>query len=163
MRGALLAQALRDFQAVDAVHPVKVLGHQAGFVALDRADAMPLQGQILQGRDLVHRFLDVVFAKSDLPSGMGGPHGIGPPGLGDGQQLHAARRTACRLAGGLDVRVDLRQVLGDGSVHGLSVPNPSASLPGANLSCAPSDNTQMSPTGQPNAPKVHRLLARLLN
>jgi hypothetical protein len=42
---ALLAQALRDFQAVHRMHPVKVLGHQPGLVALDRADAVPLQRQ----------------------------------------------------------------------------------------------------------------------
>jgi hypothetical protein len=40
--GALLAQALRDFEPVDRLHPVKMLGHQPGFVALQRSDAMPL-------------------------------------------------------------------------------------------------------------------------
>ena len=87
--GALLRQALGDFEAVDTVHPVKVLGHQTGFVALNRADAVPLQGQIAQGVDLVHRFLDVVFAKSGLPSRMGLAHRIGAPGFGDSQELYA--------------------------------------------------------------------------
>ena len=49
-RGPLLAQALGDLQAVHRVHPVKVLGHQARLVALDRADAVPLQRQVAQAR-----------------------------------------------------------------------------------------------------------------
>jgi hypothetical protein len=48
---ALLAQALRDLQAVHRVRPVKVRGHQPGLVALDGPDAVPLQGQVLQQRD----------------------------------------------------------------------------------------------------------------
>jgi len=40
----LLAQALCDFQPVYRLHPVKVLGHEPRLVALDRADAVPLQG-----------------------------------------------------------------------------------------------------------------------
>ena len=41
-------QALRCFEPVNAVHPVKMLSHQPGFVALHRANAMPHQWQICQ-------------------------------------------------------------------------------------------------------------------
>ncbi len=43
MRRALLGQTLGNFEAIDAVYPIKVLGHRAGFVALQRANAVPLQ------------------------------------------------------------------------------------------------------------------------
>jgi hypothetical protein len=36
-------QALGDLQAVDGMHPVKVLGHRRGLVALQRADEMPFE------------------------------------------------------------------------------------------------------------------------
>ena len=68
MRGPLLAQTLGDFQSVDAVDPIEMLGDQAGLVALDRADAVPLQGhvsgvrQLTQYCDLLHRLLDAMFS-----------------------------------------------------------------------------------------------------
>ena len=40
---ALLAQALCNFEPVHRLHPVKVLGNQARLVALNGANAMPLQ------------------------------------------------------------------------------------------------------------------------
>lgn len=46
MRGTLVAEPLGNLQPVNRVYPVKMLGYQAAFVALDRADAMPLKGQL---------------------------------------------------------------------------------------------------------------------
>jgi hypothetical protein len=68
--GTLLAQALRDFQAVDAVHPIKMLGHPACLVALNGPNAMPhavLCDRVgAQQLDFFNRFLNVVFAKIAL-------------------------------------------------------------------------------------------------
>ena len=103
---ALLGQALGNFQAVNGVRPVKVLGHQAGFVALDGANAVPLQLRRQRGRqglhagDFVHAFLEVVFAKRALACLGGFEHGLGRKGFGDGQQGHAVGR-ARRLGAGL--------------------------------------------------------------
>ena len=114
---ALLGQALGDFEAVDAVHPIKVLGHQSGFVALNGADAVPDQWQIAQCRDLVHRFLDVVFAKSGLTCRMGLAHRFRPPCFGDSQQLHTVCVAPCRLASGLNLYPDAGDVVGNGWAH----------------------------------------------
>ena len=54
---ALLAQTLGDPEPIDRMHPVEVLGDQARLVALDGADAMPLQRQVPQGMDLLYGFL----------------------------------------------------------------------------------------------------------
>lgn len=100
---ALLGQALGNFEAIDAVYPVKVLGHGAGFVALQRANAMPLQAikplQIVQLGHFVQRFLHVVFTKGALTGCSGGAHGIGTKGLRDGQQLHAGPAPPSARAG----------------------------------------------------------------
>ena len=124
--GALLAQALCNLEAVDAVHPVKMLGHQTGFVALNRPNAVPLQRQISEGSDLVHAFLNVVFAKGPLPRRMGLAHSFWAPSFGHRQQVHAGRITARGLAGRLDVRAHLRQIFGNESIHAASVPKPQA-------------------------------------
>ena len=49
------------------MHPVEVQGDQPGFVALDGTDAVPLQPQVSQQSDFLHRLLDVVFAEGALP------------------------------------------------------------------------------------------------
>jgi hypothetical protein len=109
--GPLLGQALGNFQAVHRMHPVKVLGHGPGFVALQRAYAMPLQCSRLsspwvlclqpgaQGQYFFHAFLHVVFAKCALAGLHGLDDGIGAKGLGDGQQCHRCWRTARLCAG----------------------------------------------------------------
>ena len=96
MCGALVAQALRDFEAVYRVRPIEVLGHEFGFVALHGADAVPHQCglDVLQGGDFVHAFLNVVFAKVALAAGGDLAHIVGAEGFGHGQQLHAVG-TAC--------------------------------------------------------------------
>ncbi len=97
--GALLTQALRHLEPVYRVDPVKMLGDQARLVALDRANAMPLQGQMAQCRDLFHGFLNVVFAKGSLSGRMGGQHRIRAKSLGHGQQSHLADVATSGLAG----------------------------------------------------------------
>ena len=146
MRWALFGQALGDLESVHAVHPVEVLGHQSGLVALNGADAMPLQRQVVQGSDFVDRFLDVVFAKGGLPCGMGLAHGIGPPGFGHGQQLHAVGCAPCGLASGLNLRTHAGNVVGNGGGHGLSVPK-----------------AAVSPRGQHKAPGARQNTRGLLN
>ena len=42
VRGALLVKTLGNFEPVQGLHPVKVLGHALGFVALNGANAVPL-------------------------------------------------------------------------------------------------------------------------
>jgi len=113
--GPLVRQALRDLEPIHAVYPVKMLGHQTGLVALDRADAVPLQRQIMQGGDLVHRLLDVVFAKSRLACGMGLAHRLGTKGLGHGQQAHAGGRAARRITGCPDAVTHRLKVFGNGA------------------------------------------------
>ena len=100
MRGALVVQALRDFEAVYRVHPVKVLGDEFGFVALDGANAVPHQWVVtaLQCGNFVDTFLDVVFAKVTLPTGRHLAHIVGTESFRHGEQLHAAWVSCARVA-----------------------------------------------------------------
>jgi hypothetical protein len=107
---ALLGQALRDLQPIDRVRPVEVLRHHPRLVALDRADAVPGQGQVGQQRLLLHGLLDVVFAERSLARCMGLAHCFGAESLGHGKQrdfVHVALRS----------RAGAR----DPAVHGLEV------------------------------------------
>jgi len=110
MRRALLTQALRDLEAVHRVHPVKMLGHQPGFVALDRANAVPHQRQLAQRGDFLHRFLDVVFAKPGLPGGIRGLDGIRTKGFGNRQKCDGVITSASGLAGGVQARAHRSQL-----------------------------------------------------
>ena len=76
--GTGLAQTPRDLEPVDAVHPVEALGDEAGLVALDRSDEMPL----------------------DRPGPRGSPSCRAPPGHSSRRML-AARppRRRARRAG----------------------------------------------------------------
>jgi hypothetical protein len=85
MRRALLTQALGDFEPVYGVSPLKVLGHQPRFVALDGSDAMPFDWQRLQGGDFFYRFLDVVLSKCILARFKRLLHCIGTKGFGNRQ------------------------------------------------------------------------------
>jgi twitching motility protein PilT len=76
-----------------------MLGHQPRLVALDRPDAVPLQVQVTQLGDFLHRLLNVVFTKSGLPGGMGGGHGRRVKSFGNGQQRDLARVPASGTAG----------------------------------------------------------------
>ena len=90
-----------------------MFGHQPGFIALHRADAMPLQRQIGQRLDFFHRLLDVVLAKRQLPGGIGLGHGLGPEGLGDGQQTDLRRVAPAGAATGGDAATDTFQIVFD--------------------------------------------------
>ena len=86
----LCRQTLGNFQTINAVHPVKVLGDLPGFVALQGADAMPHQARhAFERGDFVHAFLHIVFAKVALAQGGHGGDLIGGEGFGHSQQLHA--------------------------------------------------------------------------
>jgi hypothetical protein len=88
MGRTLVGQALRDLEPVHGMHPIKVLGHQPGLVALHRPNAVPLQGgraHLAQCRHFFYGFLQVVFAKGVLPGAGGFEHGIGPEGFGYSQ------------------------------------------------------------------------------
>lgn len=94
------------------MHPVKVLGHQARLVALNRADAVPHQRQITQRGDFLHRFLNVVFTKRRLAGLKGGLHRVGAKGFGNGQKCDGIISPACSLTGGVDAglhRLQLRR------------------------------------------------------
>ncbi|MDT4857178.1 hypothetical protein FQZ97_915920 [compost metagenome] len=64
--------------------------HQACLVALDGANAVPLdrgaRSGLAQGQDLLHTFLDVVLTKSALARRQRLLHRIGAKGLGNRQQ-----------------------------------------------------------------------------
>ena len=97
------------------MHPVKMLGHQPGLVALDRTDAVPLQrrlaGQrvLAQRGDFLHRFLNIVLAKSGLAGRPGGLHRLRAEGFGHGQQADRTRVAARGLASREDAGVNLLQ------------------------------------------------------
>jgi len=82
------------------VHPMKMLGHHTGLVALHRADAVPLQGQVGQGCHFVDRFLTVP-AKGGLSRAVGLADGVGTKGLGNSQHRDALRRAPVLGAGQL--------------------------------------------------------------
>eukprot|EP01136_Pigoraptor_vietnamica_P012325 Opistho-1_new@52130 len=116
MRRPLLAQALRDLQAVHRLHPVEVFSHQPRLVALQGADVMPFRSAGMAGirrtkaigfpfkrfanrKNLLHALLDIVLAEGALPARHRRHHGLRPESLGHGQQPHAGRITPAREAG----------------------------------------------------------------
>ena len=113
VRWALFAQALRYFQSVNRLHPVKVLCDQPGLVALHRADAMPLQASVrLKRHDFFNALDNVVFAKSELAACHGVQHCISAECFGHGQKPDAGR-----VAPGSNARS------GDAVIHALKVTN----------------------------------------
>ena len=90
--GPLGRQALGGLEPVYGVRPVKVLGHQARLVALNGADAVPLQRRQCrigaQQRHFFHGLLDVVFTKRALTGQRGIAHRLGAKSLGNRQQSH---------------------------------------------------------------------------
>ena len=89
----LFGKPLRDFFAIDRMHPVEVFGNRSRLVALDRSDEMPFQCQIRTFRtDSVHfiqRLLQIIFAKRGLPGLGRSDHRIRIEGLRYGQQVDA--------------------------------------------------------------------------
>ena len=111
--GTGLAQTPRDLEPIDAVHPVEALGDEAGLVALDRSDEMPLDGQVLEALHLVERLLDIVLAECALPGRPGGAQGGRGKGLAHRDQAHCRRIAAGRPRRGLDAGQDCLQRLCD--------------------------------------------------
>ena len=67
----LIAQALRRFQALDGVHPMRAFGHLPGFIGLHLADNMPHNiGAIGQLIGLGRPFLNIVFTEIALAGGI---------------------------------------------------------------------------------------------
>jgi hypothetical protein len=120
---ALVIQALRRLQPLDGVRPVKVLCHQACLVALDRTNAMPLQGQVRQRGHLVHGLLDVVLAKRALARSVGRTHRIGTKGFGHGQQRDHIGWTATGRAGLCNTAAHALEIVGNHGHNRASVPN----------------------------------------
>lgn len=89
MRGALLVQALGNFQTVHALHPIEMRRDQSGFIALQRPDAMPHQaGQMPQRCDFVDPLLHIVFAEVTLAHRRHNGHWLCGKCFGNGQQMH---------------------------------------------------------------------------
>ena len=120
VRRALRRQALCDFQALDAVHPGKMLRDGAGLVALDWTDVVPLEWQLRQCADLFHPFLHVVLAERALPGGVCRQYGRRRESLADRQQLHTGGGTASVGTGRNDAQAYRFEVLlhGRGQRHG---------------------------------------------
>jgi twitching motility protein PilT len=107
VRWTLVVQALGDFEAIDGVRPIEIFGHEFGFVALNRPNAMPHQGlsAALQSGDFVYAFLNVVLSKIALPAGSDLAHIVGAEGFGNGQQLHIINTTATGRTSGCHTRL----------------------------------------------------------
>jgi hypothetical protein len=100
----LLGQALRDLQPIHRMHPVKLLGHHAGLVGLQRPDQMPLgaRHEVGQGRDLLEGLLHIVLAKAALTRGVHRAHRGFREGLADSQQRDRAHRSSGLYTGRFD-------------------------------------------------------------
>ena len=119
---SMIVEALGNSQTIDGVGPMKMFRDQPGFIALDRADAMPNQVgtfcRVVQGRDFVDALLDVVFAKIALPHGLRQfLHRLRRKSFGHGQQLHLAWPTARRRFGPMDAIVHFVPSMGPWLVH----------------------------------------------
>ena len=115
---ALFAQTLGDFQAVYRLHPIKMRGDQAGLVALNRTNAVPLEGQVCKRRYFFDRFLDVVFTKRGLACGEGLCHLLRPKSFGHSQQANRIRVADCRGARLAYAFLNLLQMGGNGACVG---------------------------------------------
>lgn len=69
---ALRRQALREFESIHRMDPVKALCNQSGFIALERADEMPGKRAAMcrQGLDFLQALLDIILAEVLLPERM---------------------------------------------------------------------------------------------
>ena len=103
MDGSLLAQTLCNLEAVNRLHPIKVFCHQPRFVALYRADAVPLKTYLgAQRRDFFNPLGNVVLTKRALPVANGLKHRINTESFGDSQQSHIVGLSPSRKTGGGD-------------------------------------------------------------
>src|SRR5690606_33274339 len=98
---ALLAEATGNFVAVDGFHPVKMPGHQARFIGLQRADKMPFNiAQMRQRSNFFQTVLYIIFTKSALAQPVDGLHLSGGFGFTDRQQAYTGG-VALMVAAGL--------------------------------------------------------------
>jgi hypothetical protein len=94
-RRALVRQALREPEAVDAVDPIEGRRHLASLVALQRPDQMPLDraAQVGQRLDLGNALLHIVLAERALAGRMGLAHRSTVERLAHGKQRDALHGT----------------------------------------------------------------------
>src|SRR5690606_14510845 len=98
---ALLAEATGNFVAVDGFHPVKMPGHQARFIGLQRADKMPFNiAQMRQRSNFFQTVLYIIFTKSALAQPVDGLYLSGGFGFTDRQQAYTGG-VALMVAAGL--------------------------------------------------------------
>ncbi len=114
----LLVQALRDFGALDGMHPGKVFSKCASFVGLDRADEMPNDVGIGYGCDFAKPFLKIVFAKVQLARVTRDAHAFRRLGFAGREQLHGAWLTPVLNLKARDALLDTDQIVSN--VHGHS-------------------------------------------
>ena len=80
-----------------------MLGHQSGFVALYRADAMPLKPCLFaQGHDFFNTLGNVVFTKCPLSVADGVKYRVGRKCFGHSQKTHVVWLASCCKASGGD-------------------------------------------------------------
>src|SRR5690606_1285904 len=98
---ALLAEATGNFVAVDGFHPVKMPGHQARFIGLQRADKMPFNiAQMRQRSNFFQTVLYIILTKSALAQPVDGLYLSGGFGFTDRQQAYTGG-VALMVAAGL--------------------------------------------------------------
>ena len=114
--GPLGRQALGGLEPVYGVRPVKVLGHQARLVALDGANAVPLQrgNESAPHRgDLFYPLLDVIFTKRTLAGSGCLQHRLGTKSFGNGQQRNTGGIPARPCTGVRKAPQNLLEVVGN--------------------------------------------------
>lgn len=118
MGRALIIKALCYLESVDRLYPVKVFGHQPGFIGLQRTDKMPYRigATLFEAGYFVYRFLHIVFTEAALSGGIGSLYVFGRFGFADGQQVNMVSRAARLFGGSLHTGVNVLKMLCD-STH----------------------------------------------
>ena len=114
----LVVQSPRNLHAINALHPVKVLGDHPRLVRLERPDEMPREAHLRMVRPepvhLVAAFLRVVFAKVPLAALGDRKHRLGGERLRDRQKFRpGAPAPRFGFEPGLHIgvaRLDARQI-----------------------------------------------------
>src|SRR4029077_12383298 len=91
-----LAQLGGELQRVHGMHQLESPGHEPGLVALEMANQMPPNPQLLTPSSqlllLLQRFLDAVLADVGQSRIPGRANRVSPESLGDGNDRHGLRR-----------------------------------------------------------------------
>ena len=123
--GALIRQALRDFGAIEGLHPLKVVGDIARLVRLDRADEMPLQLQVTQRVDFRQRIVQVVLAELGDSTRRCRSNRVGRLRLRCRDHTNRIVQTTASLRGLCDTLLNVGDVVADrvhgGCVNGVAV------------------------------------------